>query len=218
GRTELWAAHRQNKRDDFGWDPPFNLGCTLNITGADEGAPSFWSDDETGTIYLYFARNLTPANGNGLDIFVTTCASDLDNCNRQGLWGEATPVAQLNSPLRDTRTAISRDGLEMIVTSNRTGTAGGLDLWLSSRASAQDPWPIPINLDLDNQNKCAESCPVVNSPSNDGAVALSWDRQTMIFYSNRPGGFGGNDLYMSTRQKLTGENVRQFSFDRKIEH
>src|SRR5581483_3822021 len=86
GRTELWAAHRQNKRDDFGWDPPFNLGCTLNITGADEGAPSFWSDDETGTLYLYFARNLTPANGNGLDIFVTTCASDLDNCNRQGLW------------------------------------------------------------------------------------------------------------------------------------
>jgi len=27
----------------------------------------------------------------------------------------------------------------------------------------------------------------------------------MIFYSNRPGGAGGNDLYMSTRTKLRDE-------------
>ena len=211
GRTELWAAHRQNKRDDFGWEPPFNLGCTLNIPGADEGAPTFWEDDTTGNLYLYFARNLTPANGNGLDIYVSTCASDLSSCNRQQLWSPGTFVAELNSPGRDTRTAISRrDGLQMIVTSNRAGSAGGLDLWISTRASAQDSWSIPININLENMDKCGQlgidpgSCPVVNSTANDGAAALSWDGRTMIFYSNRGGGFGGNDLYMSTRKKLTG--------------
>ena len=40
--------------------------------------------------------------------------------------------------------------------------------------------------------------------ADDGAAALSWDGQTMIFFSTRSGGYGGKDLYMSTRQKLTG--------------
>jgi hypothetical protein len=207
GRTELWASHRQNKRDNFGWEPPINLGCTLNIPGADEGAPSFWEDDTTGTLYLYFARNLTPANGNGLDIYVSTCTSDLTSCNRQQLWEPATFVAELNSPLRDTRTAILRGGREMIVTSNRAGSVGGLDLWVSTRASTQDSWSIPININAENMDKCEQlvidPCPVVNTSANDGAAAVSWDGRTMIFYSNRTGGLG-IDLYMSTRKKLTG--------------
>jgi hypothetical protein len=45
------------------------------------------------------------------------------------------------------------------------------------------------------------------SSASDGAAALSWDGQTMVFYSNRAGGFGGNDLYMSTREKLTGSTT-----------
>jgi hypothetical protein len=210
GRQELWAAHRQNKRDDFGWEPPFNLGCTLNIPGADDGGPTFWQDDTTGTLYLYFARNLTPANANGFDIYVSTCMSDLDSCNRQQLWSPGIPVSKLNSTGRDTRTAVNRrDGLEIIVTSNRADSVGGLDLWVSTRASVQDFWSIPININLENLDTCGQlgmdpgSCPVVNTIANDGAAALSWDGQTMILYSNRVGGRGGNDLYMSTRKKLT---------------
>jgi len=47
------------------------------------------------------------------------------------------------------------------------------------------------------------SATTVNTGANDGAPALSWDGQTIVFYSNRAGGLGGNDLYFSTRQKLT---------------
>jgi WD40-like Beta Propeller Repeat len=227
GRVELWAAHRRDKRNDFGWETPINLGCTLNISGADDAGPNFWEDDTTGTLYLYFTRNLTPANPDGFHIFLTTCNADLDSCNRQQLWGTADPVEELSSSVRDTRTAIRRrDGLEMIVTSRRcnspipaidsqpcsTLSAGGLDLWVSTRDSvqpSQDNWSIPINLNQDNLGKCNQlgvaPCPVVNTPANDGAPALSWDGQTMIFYSNRPGGAGGNDLYMSTRTKLRDE-------------
>ena len=134
GRTELWAAHRHNKRDDFGWELPINLGCTLNNRGIDEGAPGFWEDDTTGTLYLYFARNLTPADPNGLDIYVSTCASDLNSCNRQQLWSPGTFVAELSSSLRDTKTAINgRNGLEIIVSSNRVGTVGAIDMWVSTR-------------------------------------------------------------------------------------
>ena len=215
GFQELWAAHRQNNRDDFGWEDPINLGCTLNIPDASEAGPTFWEDDSTGTLYLYLNRDLLPLGpnsdplGNGTDIYVSTCTADLASCNRQQLWGPAAYVPELSSPVRDTRTAIRRrDGLEIILTSNRSGGAGGFDSWVSTRASAQDLWSIPINLNQDNLNKCSQleidpgSCPVVNTSANEGAPALSWDGQTLIFYSSRVGGSGGNDLYMGTRTKL----------------
>ena len=44
--------------------------------------------------------------------------------------------------------------------------------------------------------------PGVNSSANDGAPALSRDGTELYFYSNRPGGFGANDLYVVTRTKL----------------
>ena len=217
GRQELWASHRQNKRDDFGWEPPFNLGCIINAPGADDGGPGYWEDDTAGTRYLYFARNYTPANPNGFGIYLSTCTADLDSCNRQQLWSSPVFVAELNSPgFRNTKTAIRlRDGLEIIVTSNRSGTTGGLDLWVATRASAQDPWQLPVNLNLDNQDKCAQlgldsgNCPSVNTTANDGAAALSWDGQTLILYSNRAGGLGGNDLYISARKKLTGDQEHE---------
>lgn len=208
-RLELWAAHRQDKRNDFGWERPINLGCTLNITGADDAGPNVWEDDTTGTLYLYFTRNLTPANPNGFDIYLSTCTADLDSCNRLLLWSPGAYVPELSSPVRDTRTAIRRrDGLEMLVTSNRSGTVGMLDVWESTRPSVQDNWSRLVNLNQANLANCAlvgisqASCPVLNTTANDGAPALSWDGQTMIFYSNRPGGSGGNDLYVSARTKL----------------
>ena len=202
GRSELMAAHRQDKRNDFGWETPINLGCALNTNGADNSGPTFWEDDATGTLYFYFTRNNTPANPNGFNIYVSTCAADIDSCNQQQLWSPGTYVAELNSQgFRNTRTAIRRrDGLEMLLTSNRPGTVGGLDLWVSTRGSAQDPWSVAIDVNSDNVNKGGD--PLVNTAANDGAPALSWDGQTMIFYSNGAGGFGRNDLYISTRQKL----------------
>jgi Tol biopolymer transport system component len=49
------------------------------------------------------------------------------------------------------------------------------------------------------------NCPVINSAFNDSAPAFSWDGQTLIFWSNRAGGLGFNDLYVITREKRTGQ-------------
>jgi hypothetical protein len=215
-RQELWASHRQNPRNDFGWEPPINLGCTLNAYEADDGGPGHWQDEETGIHYLYFARNYLPKDSkvynNGFSIYVSTCMTDLDSCNQQQLWSPPNPVVELNSTgFRNTKTAIrQRDGLEIIITSNRTVTTGltDLNLWVASRASTSDNWEQPINLDLQNQDKCLQldivppNCAEVNSTKNDGAAVLSWDGLTMLFYSLRDGGLGGNDLYISTRRKL----------------
>ena len=59
------------------------------------------------------------------------------------------------------------------------------------RETTSEPWSTPVNLGS-----------TVNSAFNDGAPALAFDGTTIYFYSNRPGGLGGNDLQAATRMKL----------------
>lgn len=217
GGQDLYATHRQNKRDDFGWEAPINLGCTLN-TSVDDAGPTFFEDDSTGILYLYFTRNnkANDPNSTFFDIYVSTCSADLDTCNTQGLWGPAVPVDALNSPFRDTRTAIRRrDGLEIILSTGRPGSLGNEDLWVSTRATTLDQnWsaPVPINCDwlpaLPQYLDCLPhppDVPHVNSSAFDGSPALSWDGTELYFSSERtgvPGFAGGRDLYVSKRTKL----------------
>ncbi len=215
GGQDLYATHRQDKRDDFGWEAPLNLGCTLN-TSVDDAGPTFFEDSSTGTLYLYFTRNnkANDPQSNFFHIYVSTCHADLDSCNTQGLWGPGTPVAALNSQSRDTRTAIRRrDGLEMILSSARPGSLASENLWVSTRATTQDQnWLTPVPINCDSMPGCpdwAPEGPLVNSPAFDGGPALSWDGTELYFFSDRtdlPSFAGGRDLYVSKRTKLAGPN------------
>ncbi len=65
---------------------------------------------------------------------------------------------------------------------NRPGGSGGWDLWIARRASQDAPW--------------AQAQPApFNSPANDFDPAFSPDGRELYFFSNRPGGLGGDDLY-----------------------
>jgi WD40 repeat protein len=184
GTGDLWVSHRRDAHDDFGWGPPVNLGCTLN-SAIGEGDPMYFEDEVTGIATLYFASFNRPGGLGDFDIFASTRNGD------DGAFGSGVLVPELSSPFRDTRTAIRRDGLEIILTSNRPGGFGGVDLWVSTRGTTLDPWSSPVNLG-----------PAVNTPSLDGTPALSFDGTTLYFYSNRPDGVGGRDLYVATRHRL----------------
>ena len=203
GDTDIYAAHRQNKRDAFGWDEIDHLGCTMNTLVQDAG-PTVFQDPITGVFTMYINRSFNPTNVEDFDIYASICAADLSSCNRLQLWGPAVFVPELSYPnRRDTRTAIRRrDGLEMILTSSRPDGCGGQDLWVSTRATTADAWSTPLNIDPINPATGLPTC-VTNSGAVDGAMAISWDGTEMYFFSNRPG-FGGNDLYRTTRTKLTG--------------
>lgn len=181
GGQDLWVSFRRNKRDDFGWQAPVNLGCVINSSGSDDGPSYVEEDDEHVT--LYFTSLNRPGGLGDWDIWASSM-------NPDGTFNPPVNVFELNSPARDTRTAIRRGGREMILTSGRTGGIGGLDLWIATRDDQSPVWSVPVNLG-----------PVVNSTANDGAPALSRDGLSLFFYSNRPGGSGANDLYMSTRAK-----------------
>jgi len=182
GGLDIWVSRRKDKRDDFGWEAPINLGCILNSTADDDG-PTYFEDESTGKTTLYFTSLRTGGLGD-FDIYSSELGPD-------GVFGPGVLVTELSGPTRDTRTTIRRDGLEMFLTSDRTGSLGGLDLWMSTRAATTDSWSAPVNLG-----------PGINTASSDGAPALSFDGTTLYFYSNRPGGVGGNDLYVATRSKV----------------
>ena len=78
------------------------------------------------------------------------------------------------------------DGLEMYIDLG-FGTGNG-DLWVLKRASVDDDWGPPVNLG-----------PSVNSSQEDVLSSISADGLTLYFQSNRSGGFGGTDIYVTTR-------------------
>ena len=128
---------------------------------------------------MYFARTTTRSDR---DIYVSRQQSD-------GRFGKAALVPDLSTPFRDAHPTVSPDGLEIFLASDRPGTFGGIDLWVSTRSTIDGAWSTPVNLG-----------PLVNTPSNDRAPYLSADGKTLFFASDRPDGFGSNDFYMTTRQ------------------
>jgi hypothetical protein len=97
-------------------------------------------------------------------------------------------VTGLSSASQDNRPNLRADGLEVFFYSNRPGGSGGNDLWVATRATVDAAWSTPINLGA-----------AVNTSANDGHPYLSADGRTLVFDSTRPGGLGGDDLYVMTR-------------------
>jgi Tol biopolymer transport system component len=189
GGVDLYVARRHNNRNDFNWQPAVNLGSVVN-TPATEAAPVYFEDDKTGTTILYFVSN-RPGGLGSLDIYATTLQPD-------ETWGPPVLVEELSSPFVDTQPTIRRDGLEMFISSNRPGSySNTADIWVSTRESTSEPWSTPVNLG-----------PVINSPSPyfQGRPSISFHGNELYFYAYRPGGFGAQDLYVSTRTKLKGDD------------
>ena len=191
GGWDIWISHRADTSVDVGdggWEPPTNLGCTINSAVPDDG-PFLLTDPDTGKISLYFTSQNRAGGLGDWDVWT----SDL---KPNGDWSEPVNVAELNSAGRDTRTAFRYDGLEMYITTMRPSTvpdssgAPSLDIWVSTRERRQAPWGAPVSVDGS-----------INTSFADGAPVLSADGTEMFFYSNRPGGFGGNDIYVSHRTR-----------------
>jgi len=94
----------------------------------------------------------------------------------------------INSSGKDFIGSISPDGLSLYFASARPGGYGGGDIWVTTRSTTDDDWGAPLNLG-----------PTVNSPYSDGLASISADGLSLYFESNRPGGSGNWDVWVTTR-------------------
>jgi Tol biopolymer transport system component len=94
----------------------------------------------------------------------------------------------VNTSLEELVPKTSLDGLSLYLVSNRSGTLGGNDIWVSTRASTSASFGAPVNLGAP-----------VNTSSLDGGPDITADELTLVFNSDRPGGLGERDLYLATR-------------------
>jgi hypothetical protein len=125
----------------------------------------------------------SPNLPSSLDLGVTA-----HKTQRLTTWSEPVNLGPtVNSPANDNGARLSSDGLSLYFTSNRPGGMGGNDRWVSRRASRHSPWETPVNLS------------VLNSAADDGQGSLSPGGLIVFFNSNRPGGQGAADLWVSRR-------------------
>jgi hypothetical protein len=129
---------------------------------------------------LYFASNRTDSVG-GQDIYVARRG------DRSAPWGAVERVANVSSTNSDNTPALSSDGLELWVVSNRPGGPGGEDIFVSVRGSTTAPWPTPVLV------------PELSSPNLDRGPAPFADDLRMVIHSNRPGALGDTDFFETTR-------------------
>jgi hypothetical protein len=189
GGIDIWVSQREHTHDDFDWQPAANLGAGVNST-ADDNGPSYFENDEGGPPQLYFGSS-RPGGLGAADIYVSTQLAD-------GSFGPPVLVAELSSPFGENRPTIRHDGLEIFFQSLRVGSIGAsTDLWVATRESTLDAWSVPVNVGA-----------TINTAFQEQQAYLSSDNKTLLFSSNRPGGSGGLDLYMTTRTKLRGQPGR----------
>jgi hypothetical protein len=110
-------------------------------------------------------------------------------------FGPPIPVPNVNSKYVDGGPRISADNLTLFFVSSRPGWGeDDWDLWVSTRAHSRESWTEPQNLGS-----------TVNSSVLDGGPSISTDGLTLYFFSNRPGGYGDWDIWVTTRATLEDE-------------
>jgi hypothetical protein len=89
----------------------------------------------------------------------------------------------------DYAASLSGDGLELYFSGHRPfGNPYGHDIWVTKRDSKGADWGIPVNLG-----------PPINTSSYDMLPWITPDGLELYFSSDRPGGYGVNDIWVATR-------------------
>jgi tetratricopeptide (TPR) repeat protein len=168
-----------------------NIGAPIN-TEETEGVPII-SADESIMIYTYAGKNSTGGLLNDMlkpdkeegtyheDIFISTRSND-------STWNQPIGISSINTNANDAAVALSPDGQTLFSFVSDVKNPGDL---YASNLNGTD-WSKPEKL---NTN--------INSEFWEGSCSITADGRYLYFASERPGGLGGRDLYVS--EKVNGE-------------
>jgi hypothetical protein len=116
---------------------PYHFGPAQPVS---ELASTSRTDNPTLTgdlLEIYFTTDRESGNG---DVWFATRASAAEP------FGAPAPVSAVNGSTFETSSAISADGLTLWFGSDRSGGAGGVDVWVTQRPTRTDAWSTPVNV------------------------------------------------------------------------
>jgi len=160
-----------SKREGDGWSEPKNCGPKVN-TRYWESQPSMAADGKT----IYFTSN-RPGGYGGMDLWKTEMISE-------GVFTDPVNLGNvINTPYDELSPFIHFDQKTFYFSSDGHLGMGGRDLFYSKMQSDGN-WNKPVNLGYP-----------INSYQDESGIFINAQGNVAYFASNRPGGFGGLDIY-----------------------
>src|SRR5439155_20749598 len=118
--------------------------------------------------------------------------------SKTGVFGAPQPLATVNSTTRDASPEISGDGRTLYFESDRAGGKGNLDVWVTTRDSADGTFGPAANFGA------IDTAGIENHPS------VSADTQNLYFWSDRAGGTATANIWRA-RLKCDTATIRSTS-------
>lgn len=164
------------------WSSPDVLNSDIN-SGKQNGSVTLTPDGQ----YMIFAAFKHDVSGEG--------RTDLYSARKiRGDWDEIQNLGMvINSEYWDSQPCLTADGNTLYFVSDRPGGMGGTDIYTSTRT--REGWTKPQNLGSS-----------INSSSDEMSPFIGPDNTTFYYASNKSGGSGGFDIYIS---KLNNNSFSQ---------
>ncbi len=176
---ERFSLYETIRKRDKTWLPPRRI--SLHKDASFDGQPFF--SGRRGHIYYTSVSAQNYKKAEEIDI-----ATDIWFTRfKRGKWSKPRHLpAPINSADSELTPWVSYDGRKMFFASNRPGGYGGYDIWVTDREN--NTWGEPYNLG-----------PAINSGGDEIYPRIHPDNSVLYFSSNRAGGVGGYDIYLSRR-------------------
>ncbi|MCK5796482.1 MAG: PD40 domain-containing protein [Deltaproteobacteria bacterium] len=169
--NDIWSSRRASVK--VAWDPP-QKAMVLSSTAA-ETNPEMTPDGLT----IFLASNRTdPLAQGSYDIYIATRAQ------RGKPWSTPVPVPSLNGSGSD-HPGPASDLLTMVVISDRTGSLGQHDFYLSTRTTTSSPWGTP------------QAIAAVNTLTQEASAWLDASTRLLYYGSSRKN--ANHDIWLSIR-------------------
>jgi len=182
GGFDIWVSERACM--DCAWETPQNLGPAVNTT-SDETGPGLSIDG-----HLLFFRSTRPGGAGLGDIFLSKRRNPKDDFG----WG--VPVAL--GP--DVNTAAAEAGAEFL----QSAEDGAANLYFNRAppGGTADLYAAAITRDGETRGPAVLISELSDPIATDQGPTLRSDGREVFFFSTRPGGVGGADLWTSTRRSV----------------
>jgi len=134
---------------------------------------------------MYFTSRRENTTGGNRDLNYDVYYEDVyKTSQKDGIWDEPEGIGpEVNTAFHDATVGLSPDGQQLFIFKDDVGDGNIYYCELDG-----DKWSAPVKL---NEH--------INSEFNEATACFSFDGMTIYFVSDRPGGFGQNDIYIAKK-------------------